>query len=174
MFWQGQKSIRSSLEKWSFSVNFSNRCFSKKKGDVSFFFFVYRLLDRDRLRRLFFDDFLRSREPSRSRLILRFRAFRSFASLSSLSFSLRRSLPRDLLRSFILLLSFFDLSFERDLDRLSLRDFFLSSSFRDFRSFDLDLERDLLLLLDLLLERLLERLLDEPESDSESYDDREE
>lgn len=145
------------------------------------FFGIYRLRDRDRLRRLFLDDFLRSREPSRSRLMLRFRAFRSLASRSSLSLSLRRSLPRDLLRDrLLLLLSFFDsfLSFERDLDRLSLLDFFLSSSFLDFRSFDFDLERLLLLLLDLLLERLLvrlrERLLDEPEPDSESYDDLEE
>ena len=50
--------------------------------------------------------------------MLRFRALRSLSLRSSLS--LRRSdLPRDLLRdrlrSFILLLSFFDLSFERDL-----------------------------------------------------------
>jgi len=107
--------------------------------------------------------------------MLRFRAFRSLVSRSSLSLSLRRSLPRDLLRDRLLLLfSFFNLSFERDRDRLSLLDFFFSSSFLDFRSFDLDLERLLLLLLDLLLERLLERLLDEPEPDSESYDDLDE
>jgi len=145
---------------------------SKKRLCVVFFA-IYRL--RDRLRRLFLVDFLRSREPSRSRLMLRFRAFRSLVSRSSLSLSLRRSLPRDLLRDRLLLLfSFFNLSFERDRDRLSLLDFFFSSSFLDFRSFDLDLERLLLLLLDLLLERLLERLLDEPEPDSESYDDLDE
>jgi len=144
--------------------------FSKKRLFVGFS--VYRLRERDRLRRLFLVDFLRSREPSRSRLVLRFRALRSLSLRSSLSFR-RSDLPRDLLRdrlrsTFILLISFFDLSFERDRDRLreSRRDFFLSSiSFLDFRSFDL--ERVLLLLDDLLLERLLERLLDEPDSEPE-------
>lgn len=116
-----------------FSVNFSNRGL-QKKGCLSFFRF-YRLRERDRLRRLrklqlikiaiefwshlFLVDFLRSREPSRSRLVLRFRALRSLSLRSSLSFR-RSDLPRDLLRdrlrsTFILLISFFDLSFERDL-----------------------------------------------------------
>jgi len=170
-FWQGQKSIRSSLENvfFFFSELFKS-WFSKKRLFVGFS--VYRLRERDRLRRLFLVDFLRSREPSRSRLVLRFRALRSLSLRSSLSFR-RSDLPRDLLRdrlrsTFILLISFFDLSFERDRDRLreSRRDFFLSSiSFLDSRSFDL--ERVLLLLDDLLLERLLERLLDEPDSEPE-------